>query len=467
MKLTTYQIPVTYLTNVFWGKPNYGCDSVHIGYQCEPETSHFWGQYSPYYAVPSNISTELPEDCSISFAQILSRHGARDPTAARTVEYRDTIDYIQSNVDSKHYKGKFKFLKTYHYSLGADQLNDFGRQQMINSGKKYYERYQALAKDMVPFLRTAGQQRVLESAQSFTRGFHAARAKDLEANSSGPYPYPIVVIPEGPNSNNTLDHSLCTSFERGAYSNISDTARFTWAALFTPPILTRLNQQLHGAHLKTHHVIHLMDLCPFETVSDPQGALSPFCALFTPDEWRAYEYYQTLHSYYGFSWGNGLGPTQGVGFANELLARLTHSPVVDHTSTNSTLDADSATFPLGPDVKLYADFSHDNDLTAIFAVLGLYNATATRPLNMTMLQDTNETHGYSASWSVPFASRAYFEKMTCTGYDEELVRVIVNDRVLPLETCGGDELGRCTLSKFVGSLTFAKGGGRWDECFND
>lgn len=75
------------------------------------------------------------------------------------------------------------------------------------------------------------------------------------------------------------------------------------------------------------------------------------------------------------------------------------------------------------------------------------------------------TKGYSASWTVPFAARAYFEKMSCVGAGEELVRVVVNDRVVPLEICGGDELGRCGLSSFVESLSFAREGGDWGECF--
>ena len=76
-----------------------------------------------------------------------------------------------------------------------------------------------------------------------------------------------------------------------------------------------------------------------------------------------------------------------------------------------------------------------------------------------------EMNGYSVAWTVPFAGRAYIEKMKCNFYHEELVRVIVNDRVRPLETCGGDSLGRCTLKKFVESLSFARGGGHWDQCF--
>lgn len=103
-------------------------------------------------------------------------------------------------------------------------------------------------------------------------------------------------------------------------------------------------------------------------------------------------------------------------------------------------------------------------MTSIFAALGLYNSTA--PLLNNTIEDTTETKGYSAAWTVPFAARAYFEKMSCTGMDEELVRVVVNDRVLPLETCGGDELGRCRLSSFVKSLGFARSGGDWAQCFS-
>ena len=113
-----------------------------------------------------------------------------------------------------------------------------------------------------------------------------------------------------------------------------------------------------------------------------------------------------------------------------------------------------------------------SDLTAIFSALGLYNTTA--PLSNTSIQTTVETNGYSASWTVPFASRAYFEKLKCnfnpvdddTMYKEEFIRVLINDRVLPLQSCGADALGRCALSAFTKSLSFAKSGGAWDQCFD-
>lgn len=45
--------------------------------------------------------------------------------------------------------------------------------------------------------------------------------------------------------------------------------------------------------------------------------------------------------------GQRFAPSLGVGYINELVARLTDSPVDDQTSTNSTVTADPATFPLG------------------------------------------------------------------------------------------------------------------------
>lgn len=104
-----------------------------------------------------------------------------------------------------------------------------------------------------------------------------------------------------------------------------------------------------------------------------------------------------------------------------------------------------------------------DDMTAIFSALGLYNTTSS--LSNSTLETTAQTQGYSAAWTVPFAARAYFEKLKCAGIQEEFVRVLVNDRVLPLQTCGGDKLGRCTLSAFVNSLGFARAGGDWARCF--
>jgi hypothetical protein len=389
--------------------------------------------------------------------QILSRHGARDPTASKTKTYSNLVSRIHSSVSS--YGAGFGFIKDFTYTLGADQLTAFGQTQMSNSGIKFYRRYRSLARDTVPFIRAAGQDRVVESALKWTEGYHAQRVAE---NSSDVLPYPLLSIPEETGVNNSLNHGLCTAFETGAYSSVGDAASKKFLAAFAPPIAARLNAGLPGANLTNQEVVYVMDICTFETVASAGGrTLSPFCGLFTASEWRDYGYFQSVGKWYGYGPGNGLGATQGVGWVNELVARLTGQPVADHTTTNSTLDGNPETFPLGR--TLYADFSHDNDMMGVYAALGLYNGT--KPLDVKVRQSEEESGGYAAAWTVPFAARMYVEKMVCGGGGEEMVRVLVNDRVVPLKNCGADELGRCKLSAFVDSLAFARAGGNWDACF--
>lgn len=438
---------------------------IEKGYQCHPSISHHWGQYSPYFTIPSAISASVPRTCRITFAQVLARHGAREPTHGKTVAYEEFIRHIQRSVAV--YPGKYAFLSTYRYQLGADRLTLFGLQQLFNMGRKVYQRYQSLAKDTIPYVRASGQDRVVASAHWWMKGYEVARNAD--PTHTGPDyidGYPATRIDEGATFNNTLSHSLCTSFESGPYSHVGTDAQAGFAASFTAPIRERINADLPGANLTAAHVIYLMDLCPFETVfarPHPRHALplSPFCHLFTHAEWRDYDYFQSLGKFYGFAQGNPMGPTQGVGFANELVARLTQTPVVDYTSTNRTLVADPEMFPLN--ATIYADFSHDNDMMMIFAALRLFETTA--PPSKEKIMTPEQMNGYSAAWAVPFAARLYVEKMACEGEEEELVRVLLNDRVVPLQGCGADALGRCRLGAYVESLEFARGGGEWDKCF--
>ena len=58
-----------------------------------------------------------------------------------------------------------------------------------------------------------------------------------------------------------------------------------------------------------------------------------------------------------------------AGLANEILARLTNTPVILGSGTNSTLDSNPAIFPFNK--SFYADFSHDNNLAPLLPAFGL------------------------------------------------------------------------------------------------
>ncbi|PYH47326.1 histidine phosphatase family protein [Aspergillus saccharolyticus JOP 1030-1] len=435
------------------------CDSVNQGYNCFSEISHLWGQYSPYFSVEEeSASSAIPEGCHVTFAQVLSRHGARYPTASKSAKYAKVIAKIQA--DATAYKGNAAFLKTYNYTLGSDDLTAFGVQQMVDSGIKFYQRYESLAKEQTPFVRASGSSRVIESGQKFIQGFQNTKLNDSRALPGQLAASINVVISESANANNSLDPGTCTVFEN---SELGDDVVANFTDIFTPPILKRLEEDLPGVNLTAKEVVYLMDMCSFDTIaqSNPESQLSSFCNLFTHAEWEQYNYLRSLEKYYGYGAGNPLGPSRGIGFTNELIARLTRTPVHDETSTNRTLDSSPATFPLN--YTLYADFTHDNGLIPIFFALGLYNGT--KPLSKTQVESMEETDGFSAAWTVPFGARAYVEMMQCEAQPEPLVRVLVNDRVVPLHGCAVDKQGRCKRDDFVRGLSFARSGGNWDECF--
>src|SRR5690349_16334173 len=127
--------------------------------------SHSWGQYSPYFSVPSEIDPSIPKGCEVTFAQVLSRHGARAPTLGKALYYASVIDRIHKR--AIYYSPAVSFLKTYNYTLGADQLTPMGQQQMVNSGLKFYRRYRSLARKSIPFVRAGGLDRVVHSAHNF------------------------------------------------------------------------------------------------------------------------------------------------------------------------------------------------------------------------------------------------------------------------------------------------------------
>jgi len=255
----------------------------------------------------------------------------------------------------------------------------------------------------------------------------------------------------------------------------------TWTNIYGAPIAARLNSQALGANLTASDISSLIPLCAFETLATMSP--SPFCDLFTSSEFAQYEYYSDLDKYYktgcafffrfptyscsteDYRYGQALGPVQGVGYLNELLSRLTGLPVRDGTQTNRTLDSSPHTFPL--DRNLYVDFSHDNQMIAIYAAMGLFKQA--KPLDPTA-PDPERT--WITSHLVPFSGRMVTERLTCSNRrglsKSQFVRILINDAVQPLGFCGGDRNGLCELGAFVESQRYARhnGEGDFEKCFD-
>jgi len=62
--------------------------------------------------------------------------------------------------------------------------------------------------------------------------------------------------------------------------------------------------------------------------------------------------------WYDSAFGSPLSRAHGIGYVQELVARLTHIPIETHNSTtNATLNDNPVTFPLGQ--SLYVDATHE------------------------------------------------------------------------------------------------------------
>ncbi|KAI0350156.1 phosphoglycerate mutase-like protein [Trametes cingulata] len=414
-----------------------------------------WGQYSPWHALDKYRAP--PAGCNITQVNILQRHGARYPNAEDGANYAKAVAHLASA--DKFRDKRLKFLEEYEYELGADDLVPFGAAQTFEAGQIAFKRYMHLVNStQIPFVRAAGAPRVVSTATNWTVGFAAASHQRYQ-------PYLNVIISE--EYNNTLNNDCPSASDGSPEMDI-------WLSVFAPPIAERLRRGAPGANLTDTDVFNLLAMCPFETVA--KETMSPFCAMFTEDDFRAFEYHGDLEKYYKTGYGEKLGPIQGVGYVNELLARLTGTPVQDHTTHNASLE-----FPL--DRNVYADFTHENLMVAVYAAMGLFNVTAPLDPRHMPPPDHEDPSGQSwvASRMVPFSARMVTERLECVrvegdGAEESektrvregtYVRVLVNDEVQPLGFCGGEE-GLCELRRFVESQAYARssGNGDFELCYS-
>jgi len=76
------------------------------------------------------------------------------------------------------------------------------------------------------------------------------------------------------------------------------TAVSQWEAIYLANATARFKALVSGYNWTTTDTYAIQTLCPYETVA---FGYSPFCALFTADEWKGFEYSIDL----GFAGENG------------------------------------------------------------------------------------------------------------------------------------------------------------------
>ncbi|KAI0306751.1 phosphoglycerate mutase-like protein [Multifurca ochricompacta] len=422
--------------------------ALHAGTKSTKDFDLFkkWGNLSPWYSVKRGafgIDSDpgAPDGCNVTGLHFLHRHGARYPTSWASYGGPSSLaSRLNKAAANWTARGELNFLNDWTYKLGEEVLTPFGRQQLFDLGISIRLKYGFLLEkftDALPVFRTESQDRMLASALNFAAGFWGIPYENKYLQS-------ITIEDRG--VNNTLaPYMTCHNGGNRAKADRGTSFVKEWAAIYLKEVRDRLQQHIDGYTLTIEDVYTMQQMCAYETVAI---GFSKFCGLFAEEEWEGFNYALDIYFWYNSAFGAPLARAQGIGYIQELVARLTHTPIESHnSSTNSTLDDNPITFPL--DHSLYVDATHEVVVLNIITALNLSNFAANGPLPTDHIP---KHRSFRVSELAPFSTNVQFQLLSCPSRDDEQIRVIINDAVAPLtgiEGCPEDANGMCPIPTFV------------------
>jgi hypothetical protein len=346
-----------------------------------------------------------------------------------------------------------------------------------------------------PVLRTTGQSRIENSQINWSLGFFGTSFQTVPDSTLANFTssFDVVIIPEGGTENNTLaSYDSCIN---GGYTDpiyeLGDLDILTYLPLYLKDATARFQQYApEGITFNLNDTYAMQSLCAYEMGYIGQ---SDFCGLFTLDEWSGFENTLDMEYYYDYSYGNPTGRAQGIGYLQELLARLQNEYIFSsNSSVNSTLTNNPKDFPLGR--PFYADFSHDDILISVMTAMSLDYFKD--PPSLTEFPP-NPNRKFILSHLTPFTARLNTEVIGCSSPDpveqskfrtqyspgqygysaanatHKFIRMRLNSGILPLSTirgggCGGRTDGLCPLTNFIESQKDAYELSQYDySCFGN
>lgn len=231
----------------------------------------------------------------------------------------------------------------------------------------------------------------------------------------------------------------------------------------------------------------MLNLCPYEYAALGR---SSFCSLFTEQEWRDLEYALDIGFYGDYGFGSPSGRAQGIGYVQELAARLQSRLIPSSDSSiNYTYDNNAKDFPLNQ--PLYMDMSHDDIIVSVLTALGL-EYFKYGPHGLPGKVPHAPPRKFRLNEMTPFGARLFSEIWTCPkdvsfkDLQEQLyknpdlssksdttdyIRFVLNNAPVPLDgltACDGSVNGFCSVEKFLGSVSNLTEEAQYQEaCFGD
>ncbi|KAF2083825.1 phosphoglycerate mutase-like protein [Saccharata proteae CBS 121410] len=378
----------------------------------------------------------------------MSRHAERYPTIKAGSRMLDMLDRVKAT--NITLQGDLAFLNSWQFFTASPQTHFeqltttgpyAGTLSAFTTGVRLRTRYAHL----LPHRLSHGKKtsfwagdspRVIDTARYFAAGFFGLDWPDTAT---------LHVIPEtlerGGNTLTPGDSCLAYIEDEEFGHDYGARMLMAYRSTYLSKVRERLQTQNPGIVLSDADIYSMQEMCGFETTV--RGA-SPWCDVFSEEEWRDFEYARDVIHYYRAGPGNRWAGAMGWLWLNRTAELLEGGPAE------------------GP---LWFSFVHDGDIVPMLAALDLFPQAGDLPTTHRI-----DDRGWKTSQVTPMGGRAIFERLRCpkrpsndsaaaeipreeangsAGMDEIFVRININDGIVALPDCSSGPGGSCPLADFL------------------
>ncbi|KAL1296763.1 hypothetical protein AAFC00_000228 [Neodothiora populina] len=411
------------------------------GYEFDP-LLHLPG-ISPYFdAIGSGLSHDAPRDCEVTAASYLVRHAAiyandddYEKYMEPILEKMDTTFSTASKKRRQGWTGPLEFLDKWKTPITdpksqLEKITPQGVKDAKKVSKHLLDRYPLLV-PTTKKIYADKKSRTQDTAKAFAAVF--------------PQSVEVVKIELEESFHSQVPHKSCNKFSKAPGDKELD----EFVQFYTRNVISRL-QRFAPVELEAYDIIGLQQMCGYESAIT--GKVSKLCAVFTDDEWMAYEYAWDLKYSYMVGHGNPLSPYLGFPWLNttsELMSRF-HAP--QHQASKNEGDD----IPDDDGQRFFIAFTHREVPPFIATAMGLFNSSSAQAEEF-----PTDRINWSRAWKmaelIPFLGHVGIEKLTCYGRHsgedentpEEFIRVIANSAPRPIPRCQDGPGASCSIDTFT------------------
>ncbi|GAA5898393.1 uncharacterized protein JCM6883_001009 [Sporobolomyces salmoneus] len=438
---------------------------------------------SPYHDAP-NADSRPPPSCKVAAAATLLRHSSIYANDDEFEDYMqpfiERVEKFQKEKKKIEKKSPLSFLNDWVSPITEDNLEDItepGKADAREFGRRLRKTYGHLLppkhlgkkatknkkeKKVPPFkVWSASSSRDVTTSQELIKGAFPYWQGGDEGNGDST----VVELVKVPNNstewaNSLTPHKICPAFTK----EVGKPEAQEWLEHYGPPILERMQSQAPGLELELNDVIAMAMLCGYETVISKQRK-SNFCSpdIFTPDDFRAFGYWNDIKYHYIVGYASPVAPFLGVGWLNtsthNLLSIYDNSH--DHPSTSlSKKKKPNLPGPsLPPDAThsqlFFTYITHREEPPLAAVALGIWNTTS---LPTDHIEKGRE---WQTSHLLPFLGHITIERLACEvaefsedggddeGETEDYIRIVINGAPQPLPYCQDGPGRSCGMEEFA------------------